>query len=175
MRQLVSGNPGTSYIACLLFAIEKAHSITIAENDQLDIFCKSVQTNNSIFFTSALSLIANVYNTSISVYCSSLQFAKRAAKESLSTRVQYQNIALTDDVLLKLLRAGPIVMSVDLHCFGYGYHDYHFCYVFGEHDGIYVFEPKSGTVFPATTHQVVSYFRSTKTGLADIALVFTIQ
>lgn len=173
LRQLVLGNPGTSYIVCLLHILEEQFGLKTNNDEQYEIFSAGLRSSRRTFFSGAASVIAKRYRRRIIIYTNSSAIVARAKKEVTNRWIQVAWQQLAPAGLLRLLeKHRALVVSVDFHRFSL-YHDYHFVTLEREPPGLRLFEPKRGC-HVTLSKKTVPLLKSVTTGLHDAVIAMAI-
>src|SRR5262245_54823716 len=98
-RQLIVGNPGTSYITCLLFALHHKYSVPIKNSDQSTLFCNGMTRGRKTFFSGVLEEIARRYGYPIRGYIGNAYLRRGAERETRLRSVDYSTLAPTKAAL----------------------------------------------------------------------------
>ncbi len=175
LTQLIPGNPGTSYVTCLMFALSKKYNIEIANDKQIEIFCNGISVSRKTFFAKTIDLISNEYDKHIYGFTDNMYLLNLAKDESDNLLVSYRTFSLNEVTLNELIeRYGYVILSADIFYFNNSYHDYHFCCI-GKHKGKYsLFEPKSGTEKEVSNQEIKRLIQSISKNLSDAVLAFCI-
>ena len=174
LKQLIPGNPGTSFVVALLYALKQKYKVEIKNNDQLTLFSKGIVNSRNVFFSGVINEIAAHFNKKITFLSNSAFILKLARPELNKVEIKAEQSILDKAVLDKLIETnGYVVFSVDIYQFK-GYHDYHFVCISKE-SGVYkIFEPKSGDVFEKDKSEIVELISSITLGLKDILMCFVV-
>ncbi len=171
--QLIPGNPGTSFVVCLLYALNHKYSLKIPNKDQLSIFTKGIVNSRQVFHSGVLSLIAQKYKHNISAFTNN-QIVKKLAEEEINKkRVSFFLMKLNFENIKRLLNKFQYVtLSVDIYFFYRDYHDYHFCCLGKNGRNYSVFEPKRGVTKKLNTEELEKMISSVEKDLSDAILAF---
>jgi len=171
-KQLIIGNPGTSYVVGLLALLHEKYGYPIENQDQLEIFTTGVVHSHQVFFSGVLNTLAKKYQLRLQVLTDSEIIIDRARGE-LSSRVTIAHNPLGWPEILTLLdQQGALVLSVDLFILA-GYHDYHFVLLQKIDGETYrLFEPKAGESRSISRSELETLVTSVRTGLQDVLLAF---
>ena len=58
-KQLIPGNPGTSFVVALMYGLNKKYDIKLSNDDQLKLFTDGIVSSRKVFFSGVLEEIAN--------------------------------------------------------------------------------------------------------------------
>lgn len=172
LKQLVSGNPGTSFVVALLYVLNKKFHVVVKNDDQLLIFKEGMVKSRKVFFSGVLKEIGLKYKRRVSFLTNS-KFLLRLAEGEVDkklVRMEYNQLSL-DKVRELVEKYEFVVLSVDLYLFN-NYHDYHFVTIFRENDGYRVFEPKNGEIKKLNADEFSRLVASVSEGLKDVMMVF---
>lgn len=172
LKQLIPGNPGTSFVVSLMYALKEKYNIEITNDDQLPLFTKGIVSSRNVFFSGVLNVIAEKYGHKISAFSNS-QFIINLAKPELDgVTMALNDLKLADvDELLKTHKY--VVISVDMFEFR-KYHDYHFVCISKMGDSYQAYEPKDGVVKKIDRNEAQKLILSVPDGLKDIVIAFCI-
>lgn len=169
--QLVRGNPGTSYLACLMCMYDDIHRFS--EMDQLEIFCSGVRKPSRTFWTGAVSDFCRLYDLSLIAITDSKSYFNIIRRETDSLK---SICALfTPDVwryLESRLGIRGIVISVDLYEINHQYHDFHFVWLRKLSDKYSIFDPLSGKILVVSKKRAKQICQSTVNNLNDVTIAF---
>lgn len=173
-KQLIPGNPGTSFVVALLYALKKKYQLDIENEEQLSLFTSGIVHSRKVFFSGVISEIANRYGKEIT-FLSNSDFILRLARPEVDKKMirMEKNILTSQDIDALIIKYEYIVFSVDMYAFK-GYHDYHFVCISKKEDIYEVFEPKSGKVYEKNADQIASLLSSVTIGLKDILMCFVL-
>jgi hypothetical protein len=174
LTQLIPGNPGTSFVVALLYAIQQKYGENVLNDDQLILFTRGIIKSRNVFFSGVINEIALRFNKQI-VFLTNSVFVLKLAKPEINKKVVDVVFSKLDkkafDKLLNIY--GYVVFSVDMFEFR-KYHDYHFICISRKHDYYEVFEPKSGLVFKKSEKEIEALINSVTIGLKDILMCFVV-
>lgn len=172
-RQLISGNPGTSFIVCLLYILKKKHQAKVANKEQLSVFVNGIVHCRRVFFSGILNTFAKKYKRKITAYTNEPLVIALADSELDKKNVDFRFNKLNLKNILKLLtKFEYIVLSVDLHFFYKEYHDFHFCCINKQKREFVVFEPKYSNFFILDATELEELLHTTEKDLSDCLCVF---
>lgn len=175
LKQLIPGNPGTSFVVALLYTLNKKFSIPINNNDQLPIFTEGITKSRKVFFSGILNQIASKYQYKISFITNSKSLQKLAKEEIDKKLVKTVYNPLSENEIKKLIKKYEFVtLSVDLYFFK-NYHDYHFVTISKGKNSYLIFEPKSGEIKNLKEKEFSELIASVDKGLKDVMAVFCIH
>jgi hypothetical protein len=171
-KQLIIGNPGTSYVVALLALLHQKYGYDIQNQAQMEIFTAGVVNSRQVFFSGVLNALAAKYQIRVQVLTDSEVLLVRAVGE-LSSQIKIALNPLGLSEILSLLdRQGALVLAVDLFSLA-GYHDYHFVLLQKSNATTYrLFEPKSGESKNISRTELESLATSVRAGLKDVSLAF---
>ena len=171
--QLIPGNPGTSFVVCLLYALNHKYDLRIPNKDQLSIFTKGIVNSRQVFHSGILNLIAQKYKHNISAFTNNQIIKKLAEEEINKKRVSFSLMKLNFENIKKLLdRFEYVTLSVDIYFFDPYYHDYHFCCLSKNGKNYSVFEPKRGVTKRLGSEGLKQLVFSVEKDLSDAILAF---
>ena len=172
LKQLVPGNPGTSFVVCMLYAISKKYGIKVSNEDQLSIFVDGIVNSRKVFFSGILNTIASKFNLKVHAFINNT-FLIRLAKGEVDKKIVKLELNQLDMNEIKRLldEFEYITFSVDMFVF-MGYHDLHFVCISKTRDGYEVFEPKFGRVEKMTERELEVLINSVQKGLGDVSFGF---
>lgn len=174
LKQLIPGNPGTSFVVALLYAIQHKYNENVQNEDQLSLFAKGIVNSRNVFFSGIINEISLHFNKEI-IFLSNSSFILKLAKPELNTSLTKTKFSKLDKSTIDNLIEdyGYIVFSVDIYQFKQ-YHDYHFVCMTKE-NGLYkVYEPKTGKEFEFDEVKIIELINSITTGLKDILMCFVV-
>jgi hypothetical protein len=174
ISQLIPGNPGTSYIACLIFTLNTKYAANISNDEQLKIFCDGMNQSRKTFFAKTLNIISKEFKHDIKAYVSNNVLLRLAKEEAEDNTTTYEPLLISRENILKLIAQYQyITISTDIYYFNnHSYHDYHFCCFFMDDNVLRVFEPSSGSVRTITRKDLDEIIDSVTKELKDSTLVF---
>ncbi len=170
-NQLILGNPGTSFVVCLMQVLNKKYGFKFENEDQIKIFMKGIVNSPKVFWSGVINHLALKYRKEIQVYVKSW-FKKFAETEVDSEYVFISQNPLTlgsVDILLDTYTY--IIFTVDINFF-LPYHDYHFVTISKNESNYSVFEPKSGKTILMPNVKFAKLITSVTTNLKDISIAF---
>jgi len=171
--QLIPGNPGTSFVVCLLYALNHKYDLKIPNKDQLSIFTKGIVNSRQVFHSGILNLIAQKYNHRISAFTNNQIVKKLAEEEIIKKWVSFSLMKLNFENIKKLLdKFQYVTLSIDIYFFYPYYHDYHFCCLSKKGKNYRVFEPKRGATRKLSPEELEKMISSVEKDLSDAFLAF---
>jgi len=171
--QLIPGNPGTSFVICLLYALNHKYGLKIPNKDQLPIFTRGIVNSHQVFHSGILNLVAQKYKHNISAFTNNQMAKKLAEGEINKKRVSFSLMKLNSENIKKLLdKFQYVTLSVDIYFFYPYYHDYHFCCLGKNGKNYSVFEPKRGITKKLSTGELEQMISSVEKDLSDATLAF---
>lgn len=172
-KQLIPGNPGTSFVVALLYIINNKYKTEIYNKDQLSIFTKGIVKSKKVFWSGILNTIASNFNLNISVYSNSNDIIESAKSEINKKCVSLELNPLDPSSIDELLsKFDYLALSVDLYAISRLYHDYHFVSIKKEDNEYEIFDPKSGTSKVIGKRELTKLAKSVPNYLDDILLAF---
>ena len=170
--QLILGNPGTSFVVCLMQVLQQKYGYKFDNEDQIKIFMKGIVNSPKVFWSGVINHLALKYRKEIQVFVNQIWFKKFAEIEVDSEYVFISHNPLTLDAINIILDTYQyIVLTVDINFF-LPYHDYHFVTISKNKSNYSVFEPKSGKTILMTGAKFTKLITSVTTGLNDISIAF---
>lgn len=113
--QLIPGNPGTSFVVCLLYTLQGKYGLETSNEDQLKLFMDGIAVSPVIFHCGILSTIATRYNKSIYAYTNNEEVLSLSLREVDSKRVTYEQKNLGFNDIKRLLNEFTFVtLSADI-------------------------------------------------------------
>jgi len=174
LRQLIPGNPGTSFVVALLYILQQKYSVLIKNADQVSIYAEGISKSRKVFFSGVLNKIAAKYDKQLVFLTNSESLLKSARSELVSNHVITEYSTLDYSAIRKLLTThGFVAISIDLFYFR-NYHDYHFVAVSKQGNTYIVFEPKEGICHKLSRGEFMKLIRSVYAGLADVSMALCI-
>ncbi|RJQ24428.1 hypothetical protein C4577_08010 [Candidatus Parcubacteria bacterium] len=174
-KQLIPGNPGTSFIVALLYALQQKYKEKITNEDQLSIFSEGIVKSRNVFFSGIINEIAKNYNHKITILSNNTYLLNLADEEINKNQVDIKFSRLQWDESIKLIREYKyLIFSVDIYYFR-KYHDYHYVCISKQYNNFQIFEPKSGNVEIINKYQAQKLIQSLTSGLKDVLICFAIQ
>lgn len=172
LKQLIPGNPGTSFVVALLYLVRQKYHIRIENEDQLLIFVRGIVKSRKVFFSGVINEIAHKYKLKSDIFSNS-QFIIKQAQDEIDDKYVSLSVNKLDVTSVKelLSKYEYVVLSVDIFQF-LSYHDYHFVCLSKESNSYKIFEPKSGQIQIMDVDRTTELILSVRTGLNDILLCF---
>jgi hypothetical protein len=172
LKQLIPGNPGTSFVVSLMYAARCKYGIKTNNKDQLSLFTKGIVNSRNVFFSGVLNRIASGFDHKIFAFTNRKLLINLARNELNKELVEIKLNRLGKDEVKKLIsKYFLIVFSVDMNYFR-PYHDYHFVCI-GKKDNKYeVFEPISSKTVLLDENEFQKLIISVSQGLRDVTIAF---
>jgi hypothetical protein len=173
LQQLIPGNPGTSFVTCLLFVLRQKYNKKVNNQDQLSLFTEGIVHSRKVFFSGVITQISILFKKKITFFSNST-YILRLAKSEINNSNPVLFNSLDNIRIAELLDTYTyIVLSVDMFVFR-KYHDYHFVSITKRNDFYEIFEPKSGKIIQMTTEELEQLTTSVTIGLKDILMCFVL-
>lgn len=109
-RQLIPGNPGTSFVVALLYTIEKKYNQYCSNEDQLFLFTKGIVNSRKVFFSGTINEIALYFKKNV-IFFSNSKFILNLAKSEINSKIVSIAFSKLDkEALEQLLKAYKFVV-----------------------------------------------------------------
>ena len=173
-KQLIPGNPGTSFVVALMYVLSKKYDIKLSNEDQLKLFTDGIVNSRKNFFGGILVVIAEQFKKEIEIIIGDKFVYQRSIEETANNLITIQNDFIDVDKTERLLEKHKLItLSVDINLF-LPYHDYHFVALEKVSDRYQVFEPKGGNVYDLPAIELEKLVSSIREGLNDTPMAFCI-
>jgi hypothetical protein len=173
LTQLIPGNPGTSFVTCLLFVLQQKYGEKIKNEDQLSLFANGIVYSRKVFFSGIINHLSLQFKRNITFLSNSMYILRLAKSETNKNNQLLFNTLDKKSIETLLNRYTYIVFSVDMFVFR-NYHDYHFVSITKKNNIYEIFEPKSGKVIKMNTNELEELIASVPLGLKDILMCFVL-
>lgn len=175
IKQLIRGNPGDCYIACLLYVLSCRYDITTDAVTQKDIYIKGILSSKLTFYMGSINEIAGRYKLPLNIYISNRQQTLSAKKEVRGDKVIVNYGDLDMNLANRLLDQHKyLTLSVDRYVLYPFYHDYFFVSVIKKDITYEIFDPYSGKTREINKENLYEYVYSTRVNLDDVAIAIVV-
>lgn len=171
ITQLVRGNPGTSYLTCLM----QLSGLSFQQEDQYTIFANGIRYKVDTFWAGVLSEFTLMTGCAVKVFVDSSHYTRIAAQDVAALQGQIF-VEFQSDTWRRInsLSSKGCAVSVDLWCLGYGYHDYHFVVVKAVASCFSVYDPLSGVTRIISRRELGVLCISVKNNLGDVTIIMSV-
>lgn len=174
-KQLIPGNPGTSFVVCLLYVLHKKYGHIIKKEDQLSLFTTGITKSEQTFFSGVINEIAHYFSCNIVILSDTKHILNLARTEIDSRCIRLEHNALNEKSFDKYLeKYSYIVFSVDMILYR-NYHDYYYVCISKKRSLYEVFEPKSAIIELVSKKKVKELISSIPIRLEDSLICFAVE
>lgn len=175
LKQTIPGNPGSCFVVCLLYVLNKKYGHEIKKEHQSDFFVKGIVKSEKTFFSGILNEIAHHFDCKIVIFSNATNILNGAREEIDEKRIKLKHSLLNETIFDRYLeRYSYIVFSVDMILYR-NYHDYYYVCISKKGNEYEVFEPKSAIIELVSKKKVKELISSIPIRLKDSLICFAVE